>query len=52
MSEWPIKECCDILDNFRVPVNAEQRDKRRGTTPYYGANGIQGYIDGLSLIHI
>lgn len=38
-------ECCDILDNFRVPLNSEQRDNIQGDVPYYGANGLQGYID-------
>lgn len=49
MSEtWPIAklgECCDILDSFRVPLNAEERDNIQGDVPYYGANGLQGYID-------
>jgi len=40
-----IAECCDILDNFRVPMNDEVRQTMQGNVPYYGANGIQGYID-------
>jgi type I restriction enzyme, S subunit len=40
-----IAECCDILDNLRVPVNDEVRQTRQGNIPYYGANGIQGFID-------
>jgi type I restriction enzyme, S subunit len=40
-----IEECCEILDSKRIPVNAEEREKRIGDVPYYGANGIQGYID-------
>jgi len=40
-----VEQCCDILDSKRVPVNEEDRDKRIGEVPYYGANGIQGYID-------
>ena len=49
MSEWPeitIGECCEILDSQRVPVNEEERSKRIGEIPYYGANGLQGFIDG------
>jgi type I restriction enzyme S subunit len=45
---WPetkIGECCDILDSLRVPLNAEERDDIQGEIPYYGANGLQGYID-------
>ena len=44
-STWRIEECCDILDNRRIPVNSEEREKRIGDIPYYGANGLQGYID-------
>lgn len=40
-----ISDCCDILDNLRVPINDEIRQTMQGNIPYYGANGIQGYID-------
>ena len=40
-----LEDCCEILDNKRIPVNAEEREKRIGIIPYYGANGIQGFID-------
>ena len=40
-----IAECCEILDSQRIPLNSEERSKRLGEYPYYGANGIQGYID-------
>ena len=40
-----IEGCCEILDNKRIPVNAEERELRIGNIPYYGANGLQGYID-------
>jgi len=40
-----INECCDILDNYRVPINDEVRQTIPGNIPYYGANGIQGYIN-------
>ena len=45
---WPstrLGDCCDVLDRLRVPVNAEERDILQGDIPYYGANGVQGYID-------
>ena len=38
-----IKECCEILDNQRVPIKDSERIL--GTIPYYGATGIQGYVD-------
>ena len=37
-----ITEC---LDSKRVPINKEERAKRVGTIPYYGANGQVGWID-------
>ena len=46
--EWKIKkigECCNILDSKRIPINSEERKKIQGTIPYYGANGIQGYVN-------
>lgn len=48
LGEWKtitIEDCCEILDNKRVPVNSEEREARVGNIPYYGANGLQGYID-------
>jgi len=44
-SKNTINECCEILDSQRVPINSEERAKRKGNYPYYGANGVQGYID-------
>ena len=37
-------EVCEILDSKRKPVAKGNRVK--GDYPYYGANGIQDYIDG------
>jgi len=47
MSEWKtttIDDSCEILDSQRIPLNDEQRSLIPGTIPYYGANGVQGYI--------
>jgi type I restriction enzyme S subunit len=49
MNEWVahrIDQAAEILDNFRVPVSEEVRDRNPGDTPYYGANGLQGFING------
>ena len=46
-----LENCVDILDNLRVPVNAEERQKRIQSKeeselyPYYGATGQVGWID-------
>jgi|Deesub1362B_J571_1020462.scaffolds.fasta_scaffold00761_10 type I restriction enzyme S subunit len=40
-----LEECVDILDHLRVPVNSEERKKRQGEVPYYGATGQIGWID-------
>src|ERR1035438_2551896 len=40
-----VSECVDILDSRRVPVNSEERAKRQGKVPYYGATGQVGWID-------
>lgn len=39
-----IFEVADSCDNLRIPIAEELRED--GNTPYYGANGIQGYIKG------
>ena len=46
--DWRVEsvgECCEILDSQRIPLNSEERAKRPGDYPYYGANGIQGFVD-------
>ena len=46
MGEWEmvrLGDVCDILDHMRVPVTASDRTK--GIYPYYGANGVQDYVD-------
>lgn len=42
MERISIENCCDILDWMRVPITQSERVK--GDYPYYGANGIQGYV--------
>ncbi|MBF0407757.1 MAG: restriction endonuclease subunit S [Candidatus Riflebacteria bacterium] len=42
---YTIDDCCEILDNKRVPINSTSRELRKGDIPYYGANGLQGFID-------
>ena len=41
-----VYEIADRFDNLRVPVAANLRVP--GETPYYGANGIQDYVDGYT----
>jgi type I restriction enzyme, S subunit len=52
MSELPegwtdckLQDCVKVLDNLRVPVNSDERNKRKGNVPYYGATGQVGWID-------
>jgi type I restriction enzyme S subunit len=40
-----VSEVTNILDNKRVPITASER--RSGKYPYYGANGVQDYIDNF-----
>lgn len=49
MGDWEQRKVSDIAnryDNLRIPVVANLRVP--GTTPYYGANGIQDYVDGFT----
>ena len=43
---WEVKklgEVCEVLDSLRKPVT--KKDRREGIYPYYGASGIQDYVD-------
>ena len=40
------QDVADRFDNLRIPVAANLRV--HGTTPYYGANGIQDYVEGFT----
>ena len=42
----PLGEVLEIRDSERIPVNADERAKRPGNVPYYGATGQVGWIDG------
>lgn len=45
MNKWQkvkLGDICDILDSYRVPITAKNREV--GIYPYYGANGIQDYV--------
>ena len=47
--DWEEKTLDKIVnryDNLRIPVSASNRIA--GNTPYYGANGIQGYVNGYT----
>ena len=47
--DWEQRKVLDVanrFDNLRIPVAANLRIS--GTTPYYGANGIQDYVDGFT----
>ena len=41
-----LEDIADRYDNLRIPVAANLRIA--GSTPYYGANGIQDYVDGYT----
>jgi len=38
-----LENVCEILDSQRVPIT--EKDRKPGIYPYYGANGVQDYID-------
>lgn len=44
--EKKLDEITDRYDNYRIPIAEAHREK--GTTPYYGANGIQDYVKGYT----
>lgn len=38
-----LENVCEILDSYRIPITA--KDRKNGKYPYYGANGLQDYVD-------
>lgn len=44
--EETVDNICIRFDNLRIPVAETLRKK--GNIPYYGANGIQDYVDGFT----
>jgi len=40
-----LRECVDVLDSQRIPVNSDERAKRQGDVPYFGATGQVGWIN-------
>ncbi|WP_082949818.1 restriction endonuclease subunit S [Mycobacterium sp. ACS4331] len=47
-SSWRVRDLgilVEILDSRRIPVSANERAKRPGEVPYYGATGQVGTID-------
>ena len=47
--DWEQRKLIDVaemFDNLRIPVTAS--DRVEGNTAYYGANGIQDYVDGFT----
>ena len=48
MAGWrtvPLGSLCDILDNKRKPIT--KKDRKPGEYPYYGATGIQDFVEGF-----
>lgn len=48
MAGWrtvPLGSLCDILDSKRKPIT--KRDRKSGEYPYYGATGIQDFVEGF-----
>ena len=44
MVEWKkLGDVCEILDSQRKPVS--KKNRRAGNYPYYGANGVQDYVE-------
>ena len=43
--ERKLPEVVEVLDRMRKPINSTEREVRKGTIPYYGANGQTGWID-------
>lgn len=50
--DWKVAElgdCCEVHNNRRKPISAEERDKIKGDFPYYGCTGVLDYINEFRL---
>jgi len=48
MGKWvkgTVETACEILDNKRIPLSGKVREGMKGSIPYYGANGLVGFVD-------
>lgn len=46
--EWEVKfleEICEILDSYRKPIKASERENMKGEIPYYGASGVIDWVN-------
>lgn len=41
----PLLKAIELHDSRRIPLNASERAKRKGSYPYYGANGLVDHVD-------
>lgn len=41
----PVKLALQSLDYLRIPLSADERGKRQGRFPYYGASGVIDHVD-------
>jgi restriction endonuclease S subunit len=50
--DWEVSnlgDCCEVHNNRRKPISAEEREKIKGDFPYYGCTGVLDYIDEFRL---
>ena len=40
-----LEEHIDIFDSKRIPLSKREREKRKGSYPYYGAASVMDYVD-------
>lgn len=46
--EWEVRQLedvCEILDSYRKPIKASDREEMKGDIPYYGASGVIDWVN-------
>lgn len=38
-------EMIELFDSKRIPLSSQEREKKKGIIPYYGATGVMDYVD-------
>lgn len=45
LKKYFLSDIAEILNHKRVPLNSQEREKRKGPYPYYGASGVVDFVD-------
>lgn len=45
LKRYVLSDVAEICNHKRVPLNSQERERRKGPFPYYGASGVVDFVD-------